>query len=712
MPARSHVFALLGLLAALPAPPALAAPRTDLVRAELVPEVSAVRPGEPFTVGVRLVMKPGWHTYWRNPGDSGLPTEIAWTLPAGFGAGPIAWPAPQRMPVADFMNFGYAGETTLLVTLTPPTAMAPGSRMPIRAELSYLVCERECIPGKASLAATLPVAAPGEGEPDPARRDLFEAARTSLPVPLPWPQRTVRDGDGVRLVVAVPNLRAETIRDVAFFPYDGAALDHAAEQPWSADPEGLSLRVKPAAGATPPERLDGVLTVAEATGDGTVTRAFAVGREPAAALSAEVAPVRPPEPALPLWQAMLLALAGGLVLNLMPCVFPVLSIKVLALVRHAGEGRSRLVAHGLAYGAGTLATFLGLAGLLMGMRAAGSQVGWGYQLQSPVVVAGLAFLMLAVGLSLSGVFHLGGRIVGLGDGLARRGGLVGSFFTGALAAVVATPCTAPFMGAAVGFALTQPPALGLGVFAALGLGLALPFVLLAATPGLVRLMPRPGPWMAALKGALAFPVYGTAAWLVWVVSRQVGPAGLFATLGGLVLVGFAAWCLGQSEAAGPGGRRAGLVAATIALAALALPMATIGGDAGAPATAARDGSEPYSEARLAALRAEGRPVLVNLTAAWCITCLVNERTALDTAAVRAALAERGVAVLVGDWTNQDAAITAVLERHGRSGVPLTILHPPGREPVVLPQILTESRVLAEIAALPRPGGLARAPSTP
>ncbi|MBK3422656.1 protein-disulfide reductase DsbD family protein, partial [Methylobacterium ajmalii] len=433
---------------------------------------------------------------------------------------------------------------------------------------------------------------------------------------------------------------------------------------------------------------------------------------PAAAAPASPIPAAPATgagEAEGLWQAALLAFLGGLLLNLMPCVFPVLSIKVLSLVRHSGESPGRVRLHGLAYAAGVLATFLGLSSVLIALRAGGAQIGWGFQLQSPLVVAGLAYGLLAMGLSLSGVWHLGGRAAALGDGLTRRAGLEGSFFTGVLATVVATPCTAPFMGAAVGYGLTQGAGVALAVFAALGLGLALPFALLAAWPALLRRLPRPGAWMETLKGLLAFPLYLTVAWLVWVLSQQVGPTGLMAGLTGLVLVGFGAWAIERGREAGDVGRRgaqvAARVAAILALLGLAGLMAVLDRDrAGPVAMASADGVEPFSQARLDGLLAAHRPVFVNMTAAWCITCQVNDRATLRADAVQAAFKARDVAQLKGDWTNQNPEITRVLEANGRSGVPLYLLYDGRGGVAVLPQILTESIVRDALAALPATAG--------
>jgi thiol:disulfide interchange protein DsbD len=443
-----------------------------------------------------------------------------------------------------------------------------------------------------------------------------------------------------------------------------------------------------------PQRLEGVLVVDEDIGGKSVRHAFALDTAPAPLAGQRIS----------LIQAALLALVAGVILNLMPCVFPVLSIKILHLTQHASEPPARIRLHGLAYTAGILGSFAVLAGALNALRAGGAEIGWGFQLQSPAVVAALAFLLFAFGLSLSGILPIGNSLTRVGGSrLLQKTGLSGSFFAGMLATVVATPCTAPFMGASIGYALTQPFVVGLVVFLSLGLGLALPFLVLAFMPGLQRLLPRPGRWMETMKQFLAFPLYGTAAWLVWVLSFQVGPAGLMAALAGLVLIGFAAWAYGLVQ--GQSGRsalafRGMATAAAVAVLAIAV---TIRSDPGSETTAQASpteaGYEPFTQAKLDTMLAGGRPVFVNMTAAWCITCLVNERTALSIDAVREALSGKNVAYLKGDWTNRNPEITRLLERFGRSGVPLYVLYQNGREPVVLPQILTPSLVLDKLAQL-------------
>ena len=691
---------LLMLVGSLPV--RAAAPADDLVKAELIAEPAAVASGEPLWVGLKLTIKDGWHVYWRNPGDSGEAVAIAWQLPAGYSAGPITWPTPERIPVAHLVNFGYEHEAVLLTRISPPAGTSGGAPVDIKAAVSWLACQKECIPGEASLALSVPSAAPGTAAgPNPQTRAIFEAARTRLPQPAPWPASLELGPDRLTLNVAAKGLRPETIRSAYYFPNAETLLRHAAPQQLQVGRDGLTLQLeRNQFSSGQPTDAGGVLVIEEALGGNTARQAFELGNVRIRAATAAA-----PEPATlaAILQAAMLALLGGVILNLMPCVFPVLSIKVLGLVEHSGQSPERVRKHGLAYTAGVLAAFGALGVLLLGLRAAGLQVGWGFQLQSPVVIAVLAYVLLAVGLNLSGVFHVGGTLQGAGAGLMRHltlgSGFAGSFLTGVLAAVVATPCTAPFMATAIGFALVQPAGVALTVMLALGLGLALPFLVLTFAPGLIGRLPRAGAWMETLKQVLAFPVYATVAWLVWVLAQQVSPAGLLAGLIGLVLVALAAWSFNAAQTATPTwGRRLGLgtvAASLIGVSALTAALERAG-PAGAPQMSASAGYEPFTQARLGELLATNRPVFVNMTAAWCITCLVNEQAALSSAAVKAAFADRNIAYLKGDWTNRNPEITRVLEKHGRSGVPLYLLYAGDSEPIVLPQILTPAIVLGEI----------------
>ncbi|QDO98672.1 thiol:disulfide interchange protein [Ferrovibrio terrae] len=697
---RLHQAALVAVLVFGLLPSVQAQPSgNDLVDAALIAEPQSIRAGQPFWVGVRLRMAEHWHTYWRNPGDSGLATEISWALPPGFSAGPIVWPVPERIPVAHLVNYGYEGEIVLLTQITPPAAL-PGGDVPLRADVNWLVCQKECIPGEATVDLALPG---GNGDINAATKSAFDAARQKVAQVSPWPARMQMTDGGFVLSVAAAGLEAGRIREATFLPHQESMIEHAAAQLLSIDANGLALRMQRGSFATAglPQQTGGLLLITEDIGGKLQQQAFefsqiAYGAAPAVATVADWATVL---------QAALLALLGGVLLNLMPCVFPVLSIKILALVSHSGQDgekarRAQIRRHGIAYTLGILVSFAALAGLLLALRASGAQIGWGFQLQMPLVIALLAYLLFAMGLSLSGVFHVGGSFAGIGDALTRRGGYQGSFFTGVLAAVVATPCTAPFMATATGFALTQPATVGIGIFLALGFGLALPFLILTLVPQLADRLPRPGLWMERVKQALAFPLYATVAWLIWVLSQQVGQQGLLTAMLGLVLVAAAAWSFGLRG-------RVAMASAALLLVAAAGALYSTARDPAAPAASVAQTqpggatTEAFSRQKLDGLLAQQTPVFVNMTAAWCITCMVNERTALSSDTVQAAFRERSIVYMKGDWTNQDPEITRVLEQNGRSGVPLYLYYAGGKS-VVLPQILTPAIVLEHLDQLDRP----------
>ena len=686
-----RLFAILLLAACLPTTSAGAAwSGPPWVTVELVSEGDAIAPGKTFWIGLRQTIAPGWHTYWSNPGDSGESPQIDWTLPAGFAAAEISWPNPERIRLGPAMSYGYSNEVTLPIQVTAPANLVPGTRVTLSGRASWLVCEKECIPEEAPVSLSLPVVA-GEPGPHPTGAPLIARARQAVPSPSPWPASFTATPETVSFTVAARGLVPDRIAEVWFYPARWGAIDHAAPQQARVDARGITIEVArgqlPEAMAAP---IDGVLVLTERLDGGPVRQAFTLRAAPAAATSAAA-----------LLQAVALALAGGILLNLMPCVLPVLSVKALGLIQHAAGSASAIRRHGLAYAAGVLLSFAAVAGTLLALRAGGERIGWGFQLQSPLVVTLLAYLLFAMALALSGVFVIGGRLTGVGQSLAGRSGYSGSFFTGALAAVAATPCTAPFMGAAVGFAVTQPWATGLLVFEALGLGLALPYLLLTLIPAWRRVLPRPGAWMKRLEELLAFPLYASVAWLVWVLSQQAGPTAVAAALAGLVLIGLAAWLYQASRHARAAWRRAGLTAvAALVVGAVALGPLAGTAPARAPVTAPGGREEAFSPRRLAELRAQGRAVFVNVTAAWCITCLVNERVALRSDAVAEAFAKKGVVVLKADWTSRDAVIAEMLGSFGRSGVPLYLLYAPAagggspaRAPVVLPQILTEGAVI-------------------
>jgi thiol:disulfide interchange protein/DsbC/DsbD-like thiol-disulfide interchange protein len=671
---------------------------TEQVKAQLVASVDAVRPGDEILVGVQQRIIPHWHTYWKNPGDSGLATRIDYELPAGSTVGEIQWPTPEHITTGPVTNYGYSNQVTLLSRIKVPDNIAAGGVFPVKAKVKWLVCEEECIPQEVELALDLPVVLPGAstGSGSP----LIETARAGLPVASPW-QVSLAHRDNV-LVLKIKGLgqQSASIGNIRFFPDDWGRVSHGAEQPRNISGDTVELQLKPGDAPLPSgTNLTGVLAVTEDTENGPVTRGYLVD-----VASFDTAPAKA-ESELVLASALLLALLGGVILNLMPCVFPVLSIKALALIKHARHEPRQTKLHGLAYTLGILASFLSLGVILIALKAGGAEIGWGFQFQSPLFVLAVAYLMFTVGLSLSGVFSIGSSVAGVGSSLAGRSGYSGSFFTGVLATIVATPCTAPFMGAAVGFALSQPPVVLLAVFLSLGLGLALPYLLLSNWPSLQRRLPKPGVWMDRLKQGMAFPMYAAAVWLVWVLAQQSGINSIVVALGGMVAIAFAVWLYEITKYSAKTAQHTGL-----GFSALLLSAALFGGYFGVqtPASAVAATSaetadrhwQPYTPVRLKELRDQGKPVFINFTAAWCISCLVNEKVALSQDAVVDAFKHAGITYLKGDWTNRDPEITRILAEFGRSGVPLYLYYPAGTStsPVILPQILTPEIVTQAVAA--------------
>lgn len=662
------------------------------VRAVLETEGVAAPADGAFWVGVRLILDPEWHVYWRHPGDSGLAPTLAWSLPAGLHAGPIAWPVPHRITVGPLANYGYEHEVLLPVEISG-AARTPGSTLAFKVDARWLVCQENCIPGEAVLDLALPVVA-GRPQPSPVAA-AFDAVRAAQPQ---------RAADlGLRAVAFAGDghtvLQIESTADkplpagpIEFFTAAGGTIAHAAPQPVTRDGHHLTIRLQPAAERTAPlDHVQGVVVAAAGwAGDGV-----------APVLSIDVPVGAPPQPstnadALGFLSALLFAAGGGLLLNLMPCVFPVLSIKILDFVQQAGGSASAARRHGMAYAAGVVVSMWIVAGVLLILRATGAQLGWGFQLQSPAFVLALAALLVGLAANLLGAFEIGIGLTGVAGRVHSGDGARGAFLTGMLAVVIATPCTAPFMGTALAYALTQPPALSLLVFTALGAGMALPYVVLCAFPGWLRWLPRPGAWLDTVKQAMAFPLLAAVVWLVWVMAQQTGVDGVLVALAVLLLVAFAAWLAGRGEHFGYGSRPSKIVRAT----ALGIAVLAVGGGMQAstvrpPAVAAAGTWTPFSPDALADHRAAGRPVFVDFTAAWCLTCQVNERLVLDTAEIQARFAALGITLMRADWTNQDPTIARTLETHGRAGVPLYLLYgrDPAAQPIVLPAVLTRGIVL-------------------
>ncbi|MEY4641705.1 MAG: hypothetical protein RLZZ227_1699 [Pseudomonadota bacterium] len=701
----SPLLLMQGLLAALP----LSAQIVDgeHVDAELLPETTHAVPGETLWTALRLEHADKWHTYWINPGDAGQPTRIEWSLPEGVTAGDIVWPTPERFNLpGDLVDFGYTGEIFLLVPLNVPADFA-ASTLSATANVNWLECEAICIPGGATVPLDVPVAATTPAPLNAAANAGFAATRASQPrgdIALDA-QFSITGGNIELLVQATENI-FENAQAITFIPDEHRILDYIAPQNITSQLSSLQLsqayhrRVEREA----PQRVGGLLLVTDASGKEV---AYQVDAEPTgvntAALGGVLAATAGDGSAtagstMSLGTVFLFALLGGMILNLMPCVFPVLSLKVLSLSATSNSSRREQRLHGIAYAAGVMSAFLALAVVLLTLQASGAAIGWGFHLQTPWFVGALIFLFFLMGLSLSGVVEFGTSIMGVGSELQEKDGYSGSFFTGVLASVVASPCTAPFMGAALGFAFTQSMPVALTVFLALGFGMALPFLVLSFVPALARRMPKPGAWMVTFKQILAFPLYATVVWLLWVLGQQTGTDAMALVVGSCVLLALAAWLYQQRHVSRGFWRYASFAVILVCIGASASVLrspflqTSVGGT-----LAVEEGQnyEPYSDARLAALRAEGTPVFVNMTAAWCITCLVNERVALSSATVIDGLAEKQVTYLKGDWTNNDPAITAVLKQYNTSGVPLYLMFPAdaSRPAEVLPQILTENVII-------------------
>ncbi|MGA9581716.1 MAG: protein-disulfide reductase DsbD domain-containing protein [Allosphingosinicella sp.] len=626
--------------------------------------------GSVVSLAIRMTPEPGWHGYWQNPGDSGVEPEVKWTLPKGASAGPLEYPVPRRLIVGGLMNYVYEGPYALLLKLKVPDGLAPGAPLPIRGKFDYLVCTEEiCVPESADLALDLAVGDPGASA---ARSAAFDGFRLAMPKPLSSEARFEWSDGRFRLLIPLPaSMEGE---EPYFYPLTDGAVAYAAGQEVTRDGDSLILETQ--AGGQKPAVVEGVLALRDGYGLSLTARPGVV---PAARANFG-------QSAFAILAALAGAVLGGLLLNVMPCVFPILSLKALSLARAGGdEAGARREA--LAYTAGAVAICLSLGAAVLALRAGGVSAGWAFQLQDPRVILLLLLLVTAIALNLAGLFEL--PSIGIGGGLTSSGGRSGAFWTGALAAFVATPCTGPFMAAALGAALLLPVPAALAVFAGLGLGLALPFLILGFVPAARRLLPRPGAWMSRFRHMLSVPMFLTALGLAWVLGRQSGVDGMAIGLGAALLLGLTLWWVGSRQGDGRFWLRLAPAAAAVAAGLLFLPVAGQGQAAASPIV-----GEKFSEARLEALRAEGRPVFAYFTADWCITCKVNEKTVLQREEVTRAFAAADVAVLVGDWTGGDAAIGRFLESQGRSGVPLYIHYAPGKAPQVLPQLLTMSRILS------------------
>jgi thiol:disulfide interchange protein/DsbC/DsbD-like thiol-disulfide interchange protein len=708
LPMKSLLTGLV-LLLALPSWVAAAEPgavvTTPQVRAELVAHApEGVGPGKPMALGLKIEHQPHWHTYWKNPGDSGLPTVLSWTLPAGATAGEIEWPTPHKLPIGPLLNYGYEGTLLLPVALNLPAAINTET-LDVNLHAEWLVCRDVCIPESGDFVLRLPVQAATAGH-----AASFAAARAAQPQSLATTKATA-NVEAAHLVLRATGLPTSWQgQSLSFFPETAGVIQNATavEGRWQGSEWTARLPLD-AQRTESPALMPAVLTAPNQTAgvqlDVAVTGAWPAGAPAPAALPSLTRDAAPATAAVPVslaW-ALVLAVLGGALLNLMPCVFPILSLKVLGFAQQAHDRRA-LLASGVAYTVGVVLSFVLLAALLLALRAGGEQLGWGFQLQSPVVVALLAALFTLIGLNLAGVFEFGSVLPSAWVSARAQNPVVDSLLTGVLAVAVASPCTAPFMGASLGAAMTLPPVQALLVFAALGLGMALPYLLASAWPRVAALLPRPGVWMAHFKTLMAFPMLATVVWLVWVLGQQAGIDGAAALLLLLVALSFVAWALG-SPALGPSARRGfGTLAVLLMAAALFWAAPALRQEATASTTvSSTEDWQPWSPERVAQARAEGRPVFVDFTAAWCVTCQFNKRATLSERSVKAAFSAKQVLLLRADWTKRDATIGAELARLGRSGVPVYALYSPaGGEPKLLGEILSPDEVRDALQALSKP----------
>lgn len=665
---------LLLLLASLPARAQVYKGQT-LVEPALLADTTAIVPGQAFRIGLKLKIAPHWHTYWQYAGDAGIPAEIKWQLPAGFEAGPIQWPIPENIlqPEADLQTFAYSNEVLLWQKIQPPADLAPGASVELKADVSWLVCEELCIPGKASLSITLPVAASAGA----ANAAEFEKWTARLPSP-DRPDFSVvwsRSGDQLTAHVAPP---AGTT-SVEFFPLPGRddIIGHTSS---SRNADGaFTLGVESKTG------LRGVLAIKGPDGE----RGWEITVEPSAGARPTAAPISLAQ----LWTVLAFGFLGGLILNLMPCVLPVISLKIFGFIRQAGQSRRRIALHGLAFSAGIFAWFLGLAAAIVAFRNGGDPGTWGSQFQNPWFILVIATLVFAFALNLFGVFELSlpGRAATKLSEAGSQEGYAGSFFQGAFATLLATPCTGPFLGPTLTFAFTQAAPLTLAVFASMAAGMALPYLALAIQPGWVRFLPKPGAWMERLKQFMGFPMLAALLWLLFVMGGLLGTGAVIWTAAFLLTLGLALWIYGLSASpvVKPRARFAGLASALL--------IALVGGWLFIGQIFAKDliAWVPYSKTTVDRLLKEGKPVFIDFTADWCLSCKFNERTAIDTAAVRREIAAQGIVPVKADWTNRNPEITEALKQFGRVGVPFYVLYPAGKsgEPITLPELLTESLVL-------------------
>ena len=676
--------------------------KADHLTVELVSARPEIAQGGDLTVGLVFSLEEGWHVYWINAGDSGEPPHVQWTLPKGITADSLQFPIPQRLPLGPLMDFGYQTAVTFPIKLTAEPAAAKPGKVHLAAKVSWLVCKNVCIPGRANLGIDLKLV-PASAKLTPTQENVgpLGTALTHLPKPLPEDYSAKVIGTPDEFLITLQTGSQE--KEAEFYPFEADQIFYSADQTVDPLPDGLRLHVKRSPDLKKlPEKLHGLVKLNDDEAyEITVPVVAGVAPAPAGGSS----PAGPQN--VTVIGAISLAFLGGIILNLMPCVFPVLFLKALSLVHSSTEERSRLRNHGFVYAIGIVVSFWAILSALLLLRAGGSQFGWGFQMQSPPFVAVLALFLFFFALSLAGFFEFGLTLTSVGGELAQKQGYAGSFFTGVLAVVVATPCTAPLMGAAIGFALTQPVWITFAIFTALALGLAVPYVVLSAVPAWTRILPRPGAWMEVIKQLSALVFFATVIWLVSLYGRLLdfdngeGIDHIVYLLGGLLIIAIAAWVLHRWPA-----KLKGTIVAII-LAIFAVFVAIPHGEATQPGPSTRTSTsaatpgavwQPYTKDAIATVRAAGRPVFVDFTAAWCLSCQVNERLVLRSDDVLQRFKKSNVVLLKADWTRYDPQITAELSAVGRSGVPTYVIYPAktSDKPDVLPETLTKDIVISAL----------------
>lgn len=677
------------------------------VEVGIVSSVSSIEPGKPFLVAVRLDVSPGWHIYWKNPGNSGYPTSIDWKLPKGFVAGPIQWPYPEKFVFEGLVNYGYEGTTYLLVQITPSKNIVPGEVAKLEANVGWLVCKDVCMPGKGQATLNLIVKS-GPAEPNTASSKIMAHASSLLPINDSGWKFDATVYKGVLQIKALkPDWYKGEMKSIAFFPDESSFfIQPDSSQVLSRIANGYVLSIPV---DTSKYRSDtsvsGVLVSDTGwRGSGSeraVIFSSALTEGPRVLSEISAPPFRFGE----LFLMIVFAFVGGAILNLMPCVLPVLSLKIMGFVKQAGEERKRIFRHGAAFTIGVVISFWILAGLLLALRAGGQSLGWGFQLQSIGFVTVLSLFLFLFALNMFGVFEIGVSLSAVGQNVSGGSGYWGSFVSGVLATVVATPCTAPFMGSALGFALAQPAYWSILVFTFLGLGMAAPYLILTTSPALLRFVPKPGAWMETLKQFMGFLLMATVLWLLWVLSRQAGAQGVIVLLASLLIAGLGAWVYGRWGAlyrTKLTRRVAQLIAAAAIAVGLLLALQGISPQASQPTADHTNGNgiewQPYSPELISTLRKEHKPVFIDFTAAWCLSCQVNERVAFSSSEVRDAFKKKGIVPVKADWTNQSPVIARALADFGRESVPLYVLYPPDPDsrPVILPELITPGIVLSAL----------------